>query len=144
MRFVVALDAACDPQKYRQEYLKKLYKLLTPVINSGTNPDSIKIFADYVAGNFSKASLIAWIRELQNERKGIHTPSIKDQHNIYDPGALDGNDDDGVWVIYDTNSGNSLGFATLPIYNDRNMQYASQVLHAPIKNLRVRFERSQE
>lgn len=29
LRFVVALDAACDPQKYRREYLKKLEQLLT-------------------------------------------------------------------------------------------------------------------
>ena len=30
LRFVVALDASCDPMKYRQEYLKKLYLLLKP------------------------------------------------------------------------------------------------------------------
>jgi hypothetical protein len=29
LRFVVALDAACDPQKYRNEYLKKLEALLS-------------------------------------------------------------------------------------------------------------------
>ena len=67
LRFVVALDAACDPQKYRQEYLKKLYKLLAPTTEA-TNPDTIKYFADYVAGNIPKAALRSFIKQAQLER----------------------------------------------------------------------------
>ena len=48
LRFVVAMDAACDPQKYRQEYLKKLYKLLEPT--SDEYGVMVKNFSDYVAG----------------------------------------------------------------------------------------------
>jgi len=48
LRFVVAMDAALDPQKYRQEYLKKLYSLLEPTTDEyGT---MVKNFSDYVAG----------------------------------------------------------------------------------------------
>lgn len=48
LRFVVALDAACDPEKYKQEYLKKFYKLLEPSTDEyGT---MIKDFSDYVTG----------------------------------------------------------------------------------------------
>jgi hypothetical protein len=48
LRFVVALDAACDPQKYRQEYLKKLYKLLEPTTDEYGN--MVQQFASYMAG----------------------------------------------------------------------------------------------
>jgi hypothetical protein len=48
LRFVVAMDAACDPNKYRQEYLKKLYKLLEPT--SDEYGIMVKNFSDYVAG----------------------------------------------------------------------------------------------
>jgi len=46
LRFVVALDAACDPQKYRQEYLKKLYKLLEPTTDEYGN--MVQQFANYM------------------------------------------------------------------------------------------------
>lgn len=48
LRFVVALDAACDPEKYKQEYLKKFYKLLEPSMDEyGV---MVKNFSDYVTG----------------------------------------------------------------------------------------------
>lgn len=34
MRFVVALDAALDPNKYQREYAKKLYKLFTDTLRN--------------------------------------------------------------------------------------------------------------
>jgi hypothetical protein len=48
LRFVVALDAACDPEKYKQEYLKKFYKLLAPSMDE--YGDMVKNFSDYVTG----------------------------------------------------------------------------------------------
>lgn len=48
LRFVVALDAACDSEKYKQEYLKKFYKLLEPSMDEYGN--MIKNFSDYVTG----------------------------------------------------------------------------------------------
>jgi hypothetical protein len=53
-RFVVALDAACDKNKYRQEYLKKLYKLL----GAQSSGDAIALFAQYSAGEIRKQDLI--------------------------------------------------------------------------------------
>ena len=46
-RFVVALDAACDPVKYKEEYYKKLYKLLNPAGNTDNYSQMINDFAQY-------------------------------------------------------------------------------------------------
>jgi len=61
LRFVVALDAALDPQKYRQEYLKKLYQLLRPK----SNEDPLAIFAKYSAGALPKSALKSFIKQSQ-------------------------------------------------------------------------------
>ena len=45
-RFAVALDIACDPEKYREEYAKKLYKLLARNVQD----DTIKVFSLYNSG----------------------------------------------------------------------------------------------
>jgi len=66
LRFVVALDAACDPQKYRKEYLTKLYKLLAP---SKDNTDTIQYFTKYAAGELPKAALRSFVKQAQLERK---------------------------------------------------------------------------
>jgi hypothetical protein len=65
LRFVVALDAATDPNKYRQEYLKKLYKILAPSGEQST----IEYFARYVAGELPKAALRSFIQQAQLQRK---------------------------------------------------------------------------
>lgn len=66
LRFVVALDAALDPEKYRQEYLKKLYALLSP---KGNGTDTMAYFAKFVAGELPKAALKSFIKQAQLERK---------------------------------------------------------------------------
>jgi hypothetical protein len=66
LRFVVALDAAVDPQKYRKEYLTKLYKLLAP---SKDSTDTIQYFAKYAAGELPKAALRSFVKQAQIERK---------------------------------------------------------------------------
>ena len=65
LRFVVALDASIDPEKYRQEYLKKLYALLQPK----SSTDSMSYFVKYAAGELPKAALKSFIRQAQLERK---------------------------------------------------------------------------
>ena len=65
LRFTVALDAAIDPQKYRAEYLKKLYTLLAPK-SAG---DTMGIFAKYAAGEMPKGALKSFIRQAQLERQ---------------------------------------------------------------------------
>lgn len=65
LRFVVALDAALDETKYKQDYAKKLYKLLAPVT---TEPDILQLFANYSAGELPKDALIRQVRQQQLAR----------------------------------------------------------------------------
>jgi hypothetical protein len=66
-RFVVALDAAVDETKYKQEYAKKLYKLLTGNESNGT--DTLSYFAKYAAGELPQSALKSFVRQAQLERK---------------------------------------------------------------------------
>ena len=65
LRFVVALDAAMDPAKYRDEYLKKLYAVLKPKDQN----DTLSYFAKFAAGELPKAALKSFIKQAQLERK---------------------------------------------------------------------------
>jgi hypothetical protein len=65
LRMVVALDAAIDPDKYRQEYQTKLYKLLSA---NEKGDDTIKYFSEYVAGKIPKAALRSFVKQAQLER----------------------------------------------------------------------------
>lgn len=67
LRFTVALSAAIDPKAYRQEYLKKLYKLLEGSQEKG-GPDVLQLFANYSAGDLDKAALIRQVRQKQLAR----------------------------------------------------------------------------
>jgi hypothetical protein len=67
LRFVVALDAACDPEKYKKEYHTKLYKLLTQKDTDETN--TVKYFVDYVAGKIPQAALRSFVKQAQLQRK---------------------------------------------------------------------------
>lgn len=74
LRFVVATDAAVNPDRYREEYLKKLYKLLEPTAAEGKGyagkgtRDTVKYFADYVAGKTPRAALRSFVKQAQLER----------------------------------------------------------------------------
>lgn len=50
-RYVVALDAAMDPQKYRQDYLKKMYQL----VGGGKQSDLMMGVFKYHRGFMTKA-----------------------------------------------------------------------------------------
>ena len=63
-RFTVALSAAVDPEAYRKEYLKKLYKLLD--VNGEKDP--LSYFAKYAAGELPQAALKSFVRQAQLER----------------------------------------------------------------------------
>ena len=66
LRMVVALDAAVDDDKYKQEYAKKLYKLLEP---SNDSTDTIKYFSKFAAGELPQAALRSFVKQAQLERK---------------------------------------------------------------------------
>ena len=66
LRFTVAMSAALNPEAYREEYQKKLYKLLT---QDQKDSDTIRYFSDYVAGKIPKAALRSFVKQAQLERK---------------------------------------------------------------------------
>lgn len=80
-RMVVAMDAAMDPNKYKQEYQKKLYKLLSGQQfgregKSGAkqemkkdDKDLLNIFSRYAAGELPKQALKSFVRQAQLQRK---------------------------------------------------------------------------
>lgn len=55
-RFLVALDIACDPQKHKEEYAKKLYKLISP--DAEWNP-LMNLYSQYRAGLIDKDTAVA-------------------------------------------------------------------------------------
>lgn len=73
LRFVVALDAACDTEKYKEEYAKKLFQLLSGDNNKYN--DSVKYFADYASGKIPKAALKSYVRQVQLQRQSKKQPS---------------------------------------------------------------------
>ena len=76
LRFTVALSAAINPEAYREEYLKKFYKLLD-VKGSG---DPLTYFAKYAAGEMPKAALKSFIKQSQLERKVAKDPTGGQQY----------------------------------------------------------------
>jgi hypothetical protein len=101
LRFVVALDAAVDPEKYKQEYLKKLYAILQPKSHN----DTMAYFAQYAAGQMPKAALKSFVRQAQLERK-----NVKDTYKELTPAAtvaptpttpVGGGEFTGQWIIKD-------------------------------------------
>jgi hypothetical protein len=83
LRFVVALDAAVDPEKYRQEYQKKLYKLLTA---DNKDDSTIRYFVDYVAGKIPKAALRSFVKQAQLER-GLKKNPVPEPAATKEPAA---------------------------------------------------------
>jgi hypothetical protein len=67
LRFVVAMDAAADETKYKEEYAKKLYKLLAGNDKDATN--TMTYFAKYAAGELPQSALKSFIKQAQFERK---------------------------------------------------------------------------
>ena len=65
LRFTVALSAAMDPKAYREEYLKKLYKILAPK----DEKDPLAVFAKYAAGELPATALKSFVRQAQADRK---------------------------------------------------------------------------
>lgn len=69
-RFALAMSIAGDKNAYRDEYNKKLYKLINPKGES----DTISYFAGYAAGTVPKNTLKYWLRQQQTERQAKKLP----------------------------------------------------------------------
>jgi len=85
LRFTVAMSAALNPNAYREEYQKKLYKLLT---QDQKGSDTIRYFADYVAGKIPRAALRSFVKQAQLQRKEKRgkTSGEKMWWNVSNPG----------------------------------------------------------
>lgn len=65
MRCVVVLDAACDPNKFRQEYLKKLYKLVQPYDDVS---DDLHLFVAASMGQLPRNQFKMMLHDRRKER----------------------------------------------------------------------------
>ena len=63
------MGLASDPEAEKQEYAKKLYKLLASTMQPGEE-DVIKYFAQYSAGTLPAAALKSFIKQAQMKRAG--------------------------------------------------------------------------
>ena len=83
-----------NPEMYREEYLKKLYKLLTQD-NKGS--DTIKYFSEYVAGKIPAAALRSFVKQAQLERKLKKDPTGGEKYwwSVRSPG----NSNAGIEVV---------------------------------------------
>ena len=97
-RYGMALNVAMDPSAERQEYAKKLYKLLASGVAG--EDDAISIFSRYVAKEMPASALKGHLKVLQHDRD---MKRRKSEFNYDDSGmpALDWN---GKYQIYNLRS----------------------------------------
>ena len=68
-RYVRVLALAADPEAEKQEYAKKLYKLLSSSSSIKGNDDTIRYFSQYAAGTLPSTALKSFVRQTQSQRK---------------------------------------------------------------------------
>ena len=66
LRYVRAMALAADPEAEKQEYAKKLYKFMSPMVRG--DDDIIKYFTQYSAGTLPATALKSFIRQAQMKR----------------------------------------------------------------------------
>jgi hypothetical protein len=71
LRFTVAMSIAVDPNAYKQEYAKKLYKLIGPA-DDGTN--TLQAFANFKAGEISLVDLQRTVQSAKISRELVKNP----------------------------------------------------------------------
>lgn len=70
LRAAQALRIATDDGAYKQEYAKKLYKLISPNEGDWTDPNnSVALFSRYALGQINKSELVDNVRQAQVARK---------------------------------------------------------------------------
>jgi hypothetical protein len=80
LRYVRVMAVASDPNDAKDEYAKKLYKLLMDA-NAGVNYnvgniDPLKLFALYASGNLEKTELKSRLQHIQAKRALVKGPDI--------------------------------------------------------------------
>ena len=138
LRYARALSLGMDPAAEKQEYAKKLYKLLgnvetqqvtdpktgskrTEVKPGNTDQDVISFFSRYVAGDLPKTALKSFIRQLQSKRSakkqqiaaprtGESTPAV-----YTNPPGMTASDPNGNFAIRARNPDRAEGYGYGPI-----------------------------
>jgi hypothetical protein len=67
-RYAYAMHIASRPELHKQEYSKKLYKLLSSVDKSAP-VDTIKLFSAFSSGSLNKTTLVSMLRTIHASRK---------------------------------------------------------------------------
>ena len=97
LRLAIALNIACDEQAHKEEYAKKLYKLIAP---ADSNNDTVKLFSMYAAGELHRNLLMYSVRQIQQIRKGIVPGQINiPLFDIFKPEYAQYLDTKGDWKI---------------------------------------------
>jgi len=81
-RFVVVYAAAADPEAYKKEYAKKLYKIASqhqPTSSARVNQHVMQMFAMYTSGNIDKYRLKDLLSQAGNDRSDIKDESTRDK-----------------------------------------------------------------
>jgi len=66
LRYVRAMSLAADPEAEKQEYAKKLYKFMSPMVRG--DDDVIKYFSQFSAGTLPATALKSFVRQAQMKR----------------------------------------------------------------------------
>jgi hypothetical protein len=74
LRYVRAMGLAADPEAEKQEYAKKIYKFLSPMVQG--DDDTIKYFAQFSAGILPATILKSSLRQAQSKRMSKQIPDI--------------------------------------------------------------------
>jgi hypothetical protein len=69
-RYAYAMYIASRPDLHKQEYTKKLYKLMSAHMGESSDRTAIELFVNYSTGQLDKASLIRQVRAIQSQRPG--------------------------------------------------------------------------
>ncbi len=85
LRFVVGLSIAVDENAYKEEYAKKLYKLIAPSDNPATN--TLQYFARYSAGELPASALKSFVKNARLERERAKEQYAEKLYMRYDQPA---------------------------------------------------------
>jgi len=107
LRLVVALDAAIDETKYKDEYAKKLYKLIAP---SDDKTNTMQYFAKFAAGELPRSALMSFVKQAQLQRSNKKQQQKPEQvaPQQSQAGSANSQGNWGIWI------GGSQRFARMP------------------------------
>lgn len=83
LRYARALRIATDENMYKQEYHKKLYKLLVPN-KKDDNTDIMSLFSAYSAGKLPRSALVAFVKYARaSQGSKLASRGIKSRYAVY-------------------------------------------------------------